>query len=226
MARPRRSGRSLLASAGTMLVAICCMTLSAAAQPTHDGTPPANPHIRFTQLRPANLQDQQRGQQILAALKPVMEKYADYRAAQNAGYKGYYLDVPMPMYHFASSWQGFKETMRFDPAAPTALLYRKDAGRFELIGVMYYAPGYFSEDQLNARVPLSLVRWHRQINICLPPGGAEAGSDKRFGSEGSITTENACVAAGGKWNPTLHGWMVEVYPSARTPARVWGYRPG
>jgi hypothetical protein len=130
------------------------------------------------------------------------------------------------MYHFASKWRAFKELMLFDPTEPTALLYKKIADGYQLIGVMYYASGRYSEDQLNERVPLCLARWHRQINVCLPPNGAEDSSDPRFGSDGTIATEAACAKAGGKWYPEVHGWMTEVYPFEHDPAKLWGYRAG
>jgi|GEM_PF-2928467 hypothetical protein len=187
--------------------------------------PATNPHLLFTPVRPATPADRQRGAQIVTALAAKLKQYPDYKAAQADGYKGYYLNVAMPIYHFASSWRGFKETMRFDPSEPTALLYEKRPAGFKLIGAMYYAPARLGDDQLNARIPLSLVRWHRQINVCLPSSGEEASDDKRFGSAGSIVTEAQCKAAGGSWYPSRHGWMAEVYPFASTPERIWAYRP-
>ena len=130
------------------------------------------------------------------------------------------------MYHFASKWRAFKELMRFDPAQPTALLYKKTNGEYELIGVMYYAPGRYSEDYLDQRVPLCLARWHRQVNVCLPPGGTEAGKDPRFDADGTIATEAECSKAGGNWNPEIHGWMVEVYPFENDPRENLGLPSG
>lgn len=187
---------------------------------------PQDLHLRFTALQPKTPQCLQRGQELVDTLRRSLEKYRDYKAAQAAGYTGYYTDADLPMYHFASKWRAFKELMHFDPTAPTALLYKKTAGNYQLIGVMYYAPGRYSEDQLDGRVPLCLARWHRQINICLPPNGAEDSRDPRFGSDGTIATEDACKKAGGKWYPEVHGWMTEVYPFESDPAKIWGYRPG
>ncbi|MGO9056728.1 MAG: hypothetical protein ACLQU2_04985 [Candidatus Binataceae bacterium] len=186
---------------------------------------PADPHTRFTAPRPPTAQCLQRGQELIDTLRKEMAKYRDIKAAEAAGYGGYYTDLNMPMYHFASKWRAFKELMRFDPAQPTALLYKKTNGEYELIGVMYYAPGRYSEDSLDQRVPLCLARWHRQVNVCLPPGGTEAGKDPRFDADGTIATEADCSKAGGKWNPEIHGWMVEVYPFENDPRKIWGYRP-
>lgn len=233
--RMRAKPRSIAGKSAALAIALLATALIAAAahaqKPAQAISAKAsaraadNPHILFTQKRPPNAQDEARGREILATLRNALAKYQDYKAAEAAGYKGYYLNVAMPVYHFASSWRAFKELLRFDPAQPTALLYRKTGDKLKLIGVMYYAPEHYSADDLNARIPLSLVRWHREINVCLPPDGAEASKDPRFGSDGAITTRAACVAAGGTFRSSLHGWMAEVYPFAKTPAKIWAYRP-
>lgn len=195
-----------------------------------DATAPSatktDPHLKFTALRPKTPDCVKRGQELLDTLRKSLEQYKDSKAAEKAGYAGFYTNTNLPMYHFASKWRAFKETMRFDPSQPTALLYKKAAGGYQLIGVMFYAPARFSEQQLDQRVPLCLARWHRQVNVCLPPSGAEDSSDPRFGSDGTIATEQQCKEAGGKWYPEVHGWMVEVYPFDKSPAEIWGYRPG
>jgi hypothetical protein len=201
-----------------------CAGAAEAARPA--ASSPADLHIKFTALRPRTPQCLQRGRELVQTLRKSLEKYKDYKAAQAAGYTGYYTDTNLPMYHFASKWRAFKELMRFDPGGPTALLYKKTAAGYELIGVMYYAPGRYSEDQLDQRVPLCLARWHRQINVCLPPGGAEDSSDPRFGSDGTIVSADACKKSGGRWYPEVHGWMTEIYPFEHDPGQIWGYRPG
>jgi hypothetical protein len=194
---------------------------TAAAAPSPDDL-----HLKFTALRPQTPQCLQRGQQLIDTLKQSLTPYQhDIGAAEAAGYAGYYTDREMPMYHFASKWRAFKELVRFDPTQPTVLLYKKSHSHFELIGVMYYAPGRYTEDELGQRVPLCLARWHRQVNVCLPPSGSEAGNDPRFDSDGTIATEAACNQAGGSWYPEIHGWMVEVYPFETAPNKIWAYRP-
>jgi hypothetical protein len=182
-------------------------------------------HNKFTALRPKTAQCAERAANLLDTLRQVLAKYKDSKAAQAAGYAAYYADHDLPIYHFASKWRAFKELVRFDPAQPTALLYEKAAGHFELVGVMYYAPGRYSEDSLDQRVPLCVARWHRQVNVCLPPGGTEAQTDPRFSADGTIATQAECKAAGGSWNPEIHGWMVEVYPFEHDPKKIWAYRP-
>jgi hypothetical protein len=44
------------------------------------------------------------------------------------------------------------------------------------------------------------------------------GPNPRFGLAGSISTEDACSAAGGKFVPQILGWMVHVDPFEQKPA--------
>jgi hypothetical protein len=77
---------------------------------------------------------------------------------------------------------------------------------------MYTAPRRMSEAQLDARVPLSVARWHAHINICLPPQDERGSADRtRFGFTGSISTAEDCTRAGGRFLPQIFGWMVHVY---------------
>ncbi len=90
---------------------------------------------------------------------------------------------------------------------------------------MYTAPRRWSEQRLNERVPLSVARWHQHINLCFPQKGVDpAAVDwSRFGPNGSISTRQDCEAAGGRFFPTLFGWMVHVYPWDSDPRQVWAH---
>ena len=106
--------------------------------------------------------------------------------------------------------------LHFDPNKPTSLLYKKTAdGGYKLVGAMYTDRVDATEDELNERIPLSVARWHQHINFCKAPAGQKAayfGPDAKFGLLGSITTQEACEAAGGVFHAHLFGWMVHVYP--------------
>ena len=89
---------------------------------------------------------------------------------------------------------------------------------------MYTAPKSFSEDELNARIPLSIAQWHEHVNFCKAPEGRKSeyfGKDAKFGLRGSIATEEQCKAAGGEFHPVIFGWMVHVYPFEKNAADVW-----
>jgi len=183
------------------------------------------PHMYMTALRPANTADEARAAQIVATLRPAIEKYKDYRVALDDGFKIFLPNIPQDIYHFTSYANALKAQFVFDPASPTSLLYKKAADGYELVGAMYTAPKSYTEDQLNRRVPLSVARWHEHVNLCLPPKGTplEDVNFKEFGARGSIATETACDAAGGRWRPIVFNWMVHVYPFETDPSKVWAH---
>jgi len=182
----------------------------------------ATPHMRLTPERPARAGDRQRADAIVASLRAALERYRDYHVAERNGYEIFHPEIPQSIFHFTNYWKGFSETFRFTPDQPTSLLYTKSAGGYDLVGAMYTAPADATEIDLDARVPLSVARWHAHIKICLPPRGDAASADwKKFGPDGSITTAEACTAARGRFFPQLFGWMVHVYPFEKTPEKIW-----
>jgi hypothetical protein len=170
-------------------------------------------HMRMTEMRPQTAADVERAKQIAAQLRSGIEKYRDYHVALNEGYKIFLLNLPQQEYHFTKYKNGFLEALRFDPSEPTSLLYRKTADGYELVGAMYTMPKNATEEQLNERVPLSVAMWHQHTNLCMPPMGEMRSADwSKFGLKGSISTQEACDEAGGRFHPTIFGWMVHVYP--------------
>lgn len=170
-------------------------------------------HMHMTAPRPETPEDQKRAEEIVAQLKPALEKYKDYHVALNEGFKIFHPNIPQKEYHFTNYANGFLEAFTFDPARPTSLLYRKTANGYELVGAMYTMPRRATEDRLNERVPLSVATWHLHTNLCMPPRGQSKTADwSKFGLHGSITTQEACDASGGTFHPVIFGWMVHVYP--------------
>ncbi len=170
-------------------------------------------HMTMTAMRPQTPDDSARVSEIVAQLRSGIEKYKDYHVALNDGYKIFLPNIPQPEYHFTSYWNGFLEAFSFDPARPTSLLYKKTSDGYELVGAMYTMPKRATEDQLNARVPLSVAMWHLHTNLCMPPRDQLRTADwTKFGLRGSIATSEACDAAGGRFRPSIFGWMVHVYP--------------
>jgi len=172
-----------------------------------------NLHMFMTSMRPQQLGDVQRAEEVVAQLRSGIEKYKDYHVAQDDGFKIFLPNIPQSEYHFTRYRNGFLEAFTFDPARPTSLLYKKTATGYELVGAMYTMPKRASEDQLNARVPLSVAMWHLHTNLCMPPRDELRSADwTQFGLHGSIATEDACSEAGGRFHPVIFGWMVHVYP--------------
>lgn len=182
----------------------------------------SNPHMTMTAMRPQTPEDVQRANEIVAQLKDGIEKYRDYHAALNDGFRIFLPNIPQPEYHFTSYANGFLAAMHFDPSRPTSLLYKKTATGYELVGAMYTMPKRATEEDLNKRVPLSVAMWHLHTNLCMPPAVQSKAADwTKFGLKGSIATPEACDAAGGRFRPSVFGWMVHVYPYETSPDKVF-----
>jgi len=195
------------------------------AMSDHDMDESMSAHMYMTTLRPVNPADEKRAEEILAQLRPAIEKYKDYHVALADGFKIFGPNVPQPQYHFTNYTYAFEASFEFNPAHPTSLLYKKTSDGYELVGAMYTARKFASEDDLNARVPLSIARWHKHTNLCLPPRGTslQQANFKEFGLHGSIATQDGCEQAGGRWFPQIFGWMVHVYPYETDSAKIWAH---
>lgn len=195
------------------------------AHAVHDMTPGEhahNAHMHMTSPRPETSEDAARAKQIVDQLRAGIAKYKDYHVALADGYKIFLPNLPQPEYHFTNYMNGFLEAFTFDPARPTSLLYKKTATGYELVGAMYTMPKRATEEQLNERVPLSVATWHLHTSLCMPPANQRRNADwTKFGLRGSIATEEACDAAGGKFHPVIFGWMVHVYPYEDATEKVF-----
>ncbi len=179
-------------------------------------------HMHMTPTRPMSPNDQQRADEIVKELRTGIAKYKDYHVALNEGFQIFHPEIPQPEYHFTNYANGFEAAFTFDATRPTSLLYKKTATGYELVGAMYTMPKRASEEQLNERVPLSIATWHLHTNLCMPPKEARRTADfTRFGLHGSIATQEACDAAGGKFYPVIFGWMVHVYPYEDSTQKIF-----
>jgi hypothetical protein len=182
-------------------------------------------HMYMTALKPLQDGDRQKGDALVVSARAAMEPYQDYHKALADGYEIFLPNIPQPQYHFTKNQYGLEARLHFDPSKPTSLLYRKTAdGGYTLLGAMYTDRVDATEDELNERIPLSIARWHQHINFCKAPEGQKAGyfgPNAKFGLRGSITTKEACDAAGGVFLPHIFGWMVHVYPYEKDPKNIW-----
>ena len=197
---------------------------SAHAMHSMEGHMDMGPHMKMTALRPAKPGDAARAEQVVESARKASEKYLDYRTALAEGYKIFHPEIPQKMYHFTNYGYAMEAAFRFSPEHPTSLLYEKHGEDYKLIGVMYTAPKRLSEDQLDERVPLSVAQWHEHVNFCAaPPDRRGEGllPHPQFGLRGSITTQEACDAAGGTFHPVIFNWMVHVYPFEKDQASIW-----
>ena len=199
------------------------------AHAVHDMTPghmdAHSLHMHMTAMRPQTPEDAARAKEIVTQLRAGIEKYKDYRVALNDGYKIFLPNLRQPEYHFTKYVNGFLEAFTFDPARPTSLLYTKTSDGYELVGAMYTMPKRATEEQLNARVPLSMAMWHLHTNLCMPQKGQFRKADwTKFGLKGSIATQEACDAANGRFQLVIFGWMVHVYPYEDSLDNVFAMR--
>jgi hypothetical protein len=172
-------------------------------------------HMAYTSTRPLTVADSVRAAHVVNELRQAIAKYRDVKVAEADGYKMFAPQMKnQPQYHFTKGWNAIRNQRSFDPARPTSLLYKKNSrGEFELIGAMYTASKGTSEEDLNARVPLSVAHWHRHVNWCIPRRNPKERwyemKDGRpvFGPLG-VATREECDTAGGRFIPQAFGWML------------------
>jgi hypothetical protein len=189
-----------------------------------------SPYMTLTPERKATPADSARAAKVAADLRAAVSKYKDVRVAERDGYRMFAPALPQQVYHFTSTWRSVKESFRFNPAEPSSLLYRRTpSGGFELVGAMYHAPKRLSLDKLDARVPLSMARWHAHTNFCVPKRGEQArwleirNGKPVFGPKGEISTRAQCDAVRGRFHEQVFGWMVHAMVfEGNDPATIWG----
>jgi cytochrome c556 len=173
-------------------------------------------HMYVTPLRPRQPGDEEKVKAIVAQVKAAIERYNDYHKALADGYVIANPNVNEPQFHFNNQANLREAEQHFDPTKPSSLLYfQTPTQRYKLEGVMFTVPPTASEDELNARIPLSIVRWHKHINFCAAPADKVKeylGKHPKFGMFGSINTADACKAEGGTFYPVMFTWMIHVFP--------------
>jgi hypothetical protein len=173
-------------------------------------------HMYITPLRPMQPGDEEKVKAVVAQVKASIERYKDYRKALADGYVIANPKVDQPQFHFNNEANTLEAKHHFDPTKPSSLLYRKTpTQRYRLEGVMFTVPPEATEDELNDRIPLSVVRWHEHVNFCAAPANRVQeylGQHPKFGMFGSIRTADACKAEGGKFLPVIFTWMIHVFP--------------
>ncbi len=203
---------------------------SAAADQAMSGPMAADAHMRMTPMRERSVADSARAALRVSELRAAIERYRDVHVAEADGYRIFLPNVPQPVYHFTNWRYALAAAFAFDPARPTSLLYRRQAGGgFELVGAMYTAAAQASLDELDRRVPLSVAHWHQHVAWCVPPRGAQQrwaetdGGVPRFGPKSPIATREACNVVGGVFLPRIFGWMVHANVFAGDdPLVIWG----
>jgi hypothetical protein len=173
-------------------------------------------HMYVTPLRPVQPGDEEKVKAIVAQVKAAIERYKDYKKALADGYAIGNPNVNEPQFHFTNEANVLEAERHFDPTRPSSLLYfQTPTQRYKLEGVMFTVPPTATEDELNDRIPLSIVRWHKHINFCAAPANKVKeylGKHPKFGMFGSINTADACKAEGGTFYPVIFTWMIHLFP--------------
>jgi hypothetical protein len=194
-----------------VLVALRGGTTALSAQTA--GPSMAAMHMAFTATRPGTAADTARALDVVERLRAAIAPYQALAAAEAAGYRSR-KDPEMVkgarLLHVGKRIGRKGDAKPFDPAAPQALLYRRDAdGQFRLAGAMYVAPPSATLDDLDAMIPLSVAHWHRHMNVCI------SGNRRSFRRIPEATTAEACEAAGGGFRAESR-YMVHVMTDAGT----------
>lgn len=188
-------------------------------------------HLELSPTRTPTHADSVRAMDVVMELKRAIAKYQDTTVAVADGFKMFGPKLKnQPVYHFTKMGNAFLEAFRFEPEKPTSLLYKRgDDGKLRLIGAMYTMPKRASLKQLDGRVPLSIARWHKHVNWCVPDRREQSRWTEAhegfpvFGPASPIATKELCDAVNGKFHETVLGWMIHanVYEGADLAA-IWG----
>jgi hypothetical protein len=176
----------------------------------------AKKHMRLSPSRMGTAADTARALELARQLRASLARYADTAAAVADGYRMFMPNVKTQrVYHFTNYRHAFMEAFRFEPEKPTSILYERTAdGTLKIVGAMYTAPKRVGAARLDERIPLSIARWHQHVNWCIPKRGEEARWLERFeglplfGPESPVATRAQCDQVGGRFFPTVFGWML------------------
>jgi hypothetical protein len=181
-------------------------------------------HMQMSLTGDAAPRDAERATEILNAAAGVLSRYRDVKTAVRDGYKPFFPTGKIgEEIHYTNYRFRRLERQHIEYSRPGSILYKRTADGLKAVGVMYTAPTDSTPAQLNAIAPLSVATWHRHVDFCggpkTLPKSEQFGPNARFGPQGSIHSEEECVAAQGLWIPVVLEWMTHVYPNE--PQR-WG----
>ncbi len=191
-----------------------------------------DPHAVMTRPSAPRPGDRERADALAETIRRSIAEYHHVEDAVEAGYRPFPAHPPpeLKVIHYVHPERSKDEAERPDPSRPGSLLYeRTDGGGLRLLGAMITAPVEAPLDELDARVPLSATRWHLHTNVCVPKplwderAWARTFGDGRpvFGPDSPVATEAGCDDVGGRFLPTVFGWMAHINVFAEDPADVW-----
>lgn len=141
------------------------------SNPNTPGAKPSRLHCisaavpRTTELRTPLPTDHERANQIFRDIQAAAIPYCDLDAARRDGYRESSRDAG-GLHVFTNHWYAFEAAFHFNPQHPSSLIYECKGETARLVAVIFTAPKSFTSDQLDARIPLSHVRWQTPIGSC------------------------------------------------------------
>jgi len=192
-------------------------------------------HLLTTDRRPGSAADSLRGDELVIAIRDAIGKYSAPDLAVRDGYRELRDGdtAVRAIVHFFNWRNRIEEAVRFNPAKPAALIYRRGRNGYRLLGATYTAPGASTEEALDQRVPLSVAQWHQHVDLCVPKPDdtarwSEIGADGKpvFGPGSAIDTKAGCDSVAGVFQPRVFGWMLEARVfTSDNPDSIWGETP-
>lgn len=192
-------------------------------------------HLLTTDRRPGTAADSLRADELVVAMRDALGKYSTPDRAVKDGFR----ELPTgdtatrAIVHYFNWRNAVEEAIRFNPAKPAALIYRRGRNGYRLLGATYTAPGQSTEEALDQRVPLSVAEWHQHVDLCVPKPDdvarwPEVGGDGKpvFGPESAIDTQAGCDSVAGDFKSRVFGWMLEARVfTSDNPDSIWGAEP-
>lgn len=193
---------------------------------------PGDPQTLTTRRASAREGDDWRARRLAREMREGIAVYRDVERAVADGFRPFPANPPpeLRIIHYTNGKRARREARRIDPRQPSSLLYeRVPGGGLRLVGAMLTAPPDATLEELDWRVPLSVAQWHLHQNVCVPRpvwdanAWARRAADGRplFGPGSPTTSEAACDRVGGRFLPTIFGWMTHVHVYAHDPADLW-----
>src|SRR5574337_359626 len=132
----------------------------------------------------------------IAEIRNATRRYLDVEQAKADGYVQMSGNEPLVGYHFYNP-----RITRFDDAHPSALLYIRTDGQWQLVGLEYAVPG-----ERPTGSPFPGVAWERQLAICRYADWQEYPSRSRAGCPQVHPDTKSPLAA---WYPDL--WAIHLW---------------
>ena len=183
------------------------------------------PHMKMTALRPPKPGDAARAQQVAEDARKASEKYTDYHAALADGFKIFHPEDSAEDVSLHQLRIRHGSGLQFQSRASHVAALRKARRRLQADRRDVHRAQALHRRSTRRAHPAQRGAVARACEFLRPSGWTSAKKCWRrirsSACEGSITTQEACDAAGGTFHPVIFNWMVHVYPFEKDQASIW-----